>query len=201
MGEKGSAKRNRIIAAADTLFYEQGYNLTSFSDIAEAAGLPRGNFYYYFRSKEEILAAVIDHRLQHIRVLLNDWNTTWQDPRERLKRFVQMLRNSADELMRLGCPIGSLSSELGKTQRPLQSQARAMLDLFRDWIAEQLAALGMTEPDIETCALHLITVGQGISLVASVYQDRTMLTREATALDDWIDALGATDARAQGTSR
>lgn len=193
MGEKGSANRDRIIAAANTLFYEQGYNRTSFSDIAEAAGLPRGNFYYYFRSKEDILAAVIDLRLAHIRTLLDDWNTSYDDPRERLKRFVQMLRNSADEIRRYGCPIGSLSSELGKTQRLLQSQARAMLDVFRHWIGEQLSALGVAPSEAEACAMHMITIGQGISLVVSVYQDDALLTREAAALDAWIDALGKTE--------
>ena len=49
MGTKGENNRTRIIEAADQLFYKHGYNQTSFSDIADITGIPRGNFYYYFK--------------------------------------------------------------------------------------------------------------------------------------------------------
>ena len=55
MGTKGENNRARIIEAADELFYKRGYNQTSFSDIADITGIPRGNFYYYFKTKEGIL--------------------------------------------------------------------------------------------------------------------------------------------------
>ena len=48
MGTKGEGNRQRIIEAADNLFYRRGYNQTSFQDISDATGIPRGNFYYYF---------------------------------------------------------------------------------------------------------------------------------------------------------
>ena len=46
--------------AADRLFYRQGYEHTSFADIADAVRISRGNFYYHFKTKDEILDAVID---------------------------------------------------------------------------------------------------------------------------------------------
>ncbi|HSX63230.1 MAG TPA: helix-turn-helix domain-containing protein, partial [Pseudoxanthomonas sp.] len=51
------ATRDHIVEAADQLFYQQGYERTSFSDIAEAVQISRGNFYYHFKSKDEILDA------------------------------------------------------------------------------------------------------------------------------------------------
>jgi len=187
MGSRGTANRARIVEAANALFYQRGFNQTSFSDIAEAAGLPRGNFYYYFKSKEEILGAVIEHRTAAIRAMLADWEQALPEPRARLKRFVQMLRNSADDLARYGCPIGSLTVELGKTQLHLQSRASAMLQLFRDWLAGQIAALG--HADADALAMHLLTVGQGISLMTSAYHDPDFVRREASGLDAWLDAL------------
>ena len=44
MGTKGTTNRQRIVEAADRLFYVRGYNQTSFSDISDATGLPRGNY-------------------------------------------------------------------------------------------------------------------------------------------------------------
>ena len=61
--------RDQIVDAADQLFYQQGFEHTSFADIANAVNISRGNFYYHFKTKDDILDAVIDLRLantQHI---------------------------------------------------------------------------------------------------------------------------------------
>lgn len=54
---KYNGKRNRaeIIQAAGTLFLEHGYAKTSLKDIADVAGVPIGNMYYYFKTKESLL--------------------------------------------------------------------------------------------------------------------------------------------------
>ncbi|TNF20020.1 MAG: TetR/AcrR family transcriptional regulator, partial [Pseudomonadales bacterium] len=59
----GMTTRERIVSEADRLFYERGYEHTSFADIADAVGISRGNFYYHFKSKDEILDAVIGDRM------------------------------------------------------------------------------------------------------------------------------------------
>ncbi len=58
-----SATRERIEEKADALFYEAGFEATSFADIADAVGISRGNFYHHFKSKDDILDAVINRRL------------------------------------------------------------------------------------------------------------------------------------------
>ena len=52
-----------IVATADDLFYRRGFDHTSFADIATAVGISRGNFYHHFKSKDDILEAVILKRL------------------------------------------------------------------------------------------------------------------------------------------
>ena len=46
--------RAQIVEAADQLFYERGFEHTSFADIAAQVQISRGNFYYHFRTKDEI---------------------------------------------------------------------------------------------------------------------------------------------------
>ena len=46
----GQTTRDQIVQAADQLFYRQGYEHTSFSDIADSVKISRGNFYYHFKS-------------------------------------------------------------------------------------------------------------------------------------------------------
>ncbi len=185
MAEKGEVSRQQIVETANRLFYQRGYNQTSFSDIAEAAAIPRGNFYYHFKTKDDILAAVVDYRIEHIRAMLADWDREFADARPRLRRFIQMVRGSGKDLARYGCPMGSLNIELGKAQPALKARARKMFDLFRDWLAAQLKALG--HKDAAGLALHLLGRAQGIAVVAQVYGDQKYLNQELDQFEAWLD--------------
>lgn len=187
--EKAVSNRSRIIQAANTLFYHRGYNKTSFHEIADATGIPKGNFYYYFRSKDDLLKAVIEDRVVRIQAMLADWDALSPDPRARLVRFVQMLVGNCDELVRYGCPLGSLNAELGKTQPALKTEAAKLFDVLVEWIARQLAALGFKEARARALALTLTARAQGITLMSNVYENDDFLRAEATALERWIASL------------
>lgn len=178
---KGQEFRQHIVEIANQLFYQRGYNQTSFTDIAEAAEIPRGNFYYYFKSKDEILDAVVELRLQGIRTMLAEWDATIAAPRDRLKRFVQILLNSEQDILRYGCPLGSLTVELSKTQLALQSRAREMFALFSDWLRDQFQSLGCARVSREN-ALHLLATMQGVSLIVNAFEDSVFLHKEAARL-------------------
>lgn len=184
---QGEAVRREIVAAANRLFYHRGYNQTSFSDIAQAAWIPRGNFYYYFKTKDEILGAVIDARIESIRTLLAEWDAAESDPRQRLKYFAQMIRDSEKDMLRFGCPMGSLNIELGKAQPVLKAKAKKMFDLFIEWLTQQLAALGVK--DAARMALQIMGRVQGVAVMTQVYGDRDYLRTQLAELDAWVEAL------------
>lgn len=188
MKDKGETNRQKIIEAANALFYQRGYNQTSFSEIAEAAGIPRGNFYYYFKSKDEILESVIAQRNERIAGMLEQWEREIPEPRERLKRFVQILNNSVDDVIRYGCPMGSLNAELGKTQPDLQAQAAKMFSLMRDWLQQQFVDIGY-KAQAKDYAMKLIVRAQGIALMTNVFSDKKLLQNETDELTQWVDAL------------
>lgn len=189
-GRKGEKTRTDIVECAKRLFYEHGYDGTSFSDIVDASGLYRGNIYHYFKAKDDILLAVIDQHLGEFRALLEQWEKTCPEPRARLHAFVAMIAARRIELIQFGCPIGTLNSELGKDRRDLQETAAALFDLFRDWLAKCFGDLGYPEQAAEL-ALHLLGRAQGITVLAQVYRDAAYLARETALLDSWIEQLEA----------
>ena len=142
MAKKSERTRQRVVEAANRLFYHKGYNQTSFSDVVDAAGVPRGNIYYYFKTKDEILEAAIRYRVERISQMLEAWTGTYRTPIERLHRFIAILTNSADSIMRYGCPMGTLNTELGKDQAVLQEQAENLFKLFENWLSDQFSELG-----------------------------------------------------------
>ena len=59
-------KRTRLVDSANQLFHEQGVSNTTLANIAQLAEVPLGNVYYYFKSKESIVLAVIEFRRRQL---------------------------------------------------------------------------------------------------------------------------------------
>jgi AcrR family transcriptional regulator len=187
MGTKGENNRVRIIEAADELFYKRGYNQTSFSDIADITGIPRGNFYYYFKTKDDILAAVVEARIRHYQEGLHNCDNISDNPRERLLAFVDNMAANEDAVVDSGCPIGSLCAELAKDTDALQSKAREVFELLRDWISRQFEEMGFA--DAENKAMDMLARMQGVAVMASAFKDNTYLQRSIDDLKSWINGL------------
>ena len=188
ISKKGEQTRTDIVECAGRLFYELGFEGTSFSDIVEASGLFRGNIYHYFKTKDEILKAVIEQHLNVYREILATWDVELKDARARLIAFVDMITGRKAELVEYGCPIGSLNTELAKDRRDLQQAASAMFDLFRDWLATCFRELGKAS-EAESLALHLLGRAQGIAVISHVYRDTKLLRHETRLLRNWIKQL------------
>lgn len=185
MGQKGDTRRQCIIAAADQLFYEQGYENTSFSDIADAVDISRGNFYYHFRSKDEILSAVLKARLEDIHAMLEEWENKYPDPKQRIARYIDILTTNQTNVAKHGCPVGSLCNELAKLRHDMQDQASEIFALFRDWLSAQFRLLGQTR-NARPLAMHLLARGQGIASIAHAFQDTKFLQTEVKNLKAWL---------------
>jgi TetR/AcrR family transcriptional regulator, transcriptional repressor for nem operon len=180
-----TSTREQIVAAADRLFYEHGFGHTSFTAIADAVGISRGNFYYHFRSKDEILAAVIEFRVESTRGMLREWDTAATDPVERIRRFIRIVLTNGADIRDFGCPVGTLTAELAKLRHPSRPEATALFTLFRRWLAEQFTALGHASTADEK-ALHVLAFSQGVATLANAFGDEDFVRREVDRLDDWL---------------
>ncbi|TDQ83096.1 TetR family transcriptional regulator [Dongia mobilis] len=184
-----SETRAGIVAAADELFYRQGYAHTSFADIATAVDLSRGNFYYHFRSKDEILAAVIATRLKRTEMMLADWEKAAVDPLVRIRCFIDIVIRNRAEIKRFGCPVGSLTTELAKLGQQGGGEARRIFDLFRCWLARQFAALGLAASAADAAALHLLAWSQGVAVLANVFHDEAFIRREVREIEARLQSM------------
>ena len=187
MSETKQDNRERIIDAANRLFYIKGYNQTSFADVADEVGISKGNLHYHFRSKDDLLEAIISLRMQVIQNNLVQWAKEFPDPKDKLRRFAQMLLNEEADLVRYGCPLGSLNMELGKTQPALRDMSREMFDQFQHWLEKAFQQMGCK--DSQSLSTHLLTVAQGAALMSYVYADSDLLKSEYEKILEWIDSL------------
>ena len=179
--------REQIVEAADRLFYEHGYARTSFADIAGAVQISRGNFYYHFKSKDEILDAVIALRLANTRRMLAQWEAADPQPAARIRSFIHILLANRAKIMRYGCPVGTLCAELAKLDHVAQAAAADIFTLFREWLRGQFEQLGLAD-EADALALHVLARSQGVATLAVAFHDEAFIRREVAALSDWLDA-------------
>jgi AcrR family transcriptional regulator len=180
-------KRTRIVATAETLVHEQGFVQTSLADIATASGVPLGNLYYYFKTKDAIGEALIEKKAVAHAALRAKWDAELS-PRERICAFIQTSFETRDSLVRSGCAIGGLCAELHKQPGPLADRATALFDAFLKWLEAQFKALGQGAESREL-AFHLVASLQGASLLAQSFHDARRLTRECKRLEEWARSL------------
>ncbi|MEU3527065.1 TetR/AcrR family transcriptional regulator [Streptomyces sp. NPDC038707] len=186
---QAAQKRRRLAAAAARVLHEQGVERTTLADIAREAGVPVGNVYYYFKTKDElVLAALGEHRdrLDELTAGLD----RLPSPHDRLRALVETWIAERETAARLGSPTGTLAAELGKrADGAPAAESGAVIRRLLDWTAAQFRAWGVPDPDDH--ALTLVSACQGMSLLAHALRDPEVMTREGTRLLRRLDALGA----------
>ena len=187
MPKTKSEKRARLIRTAVKLAYRHGFRETSIADIAEAAKVPVGNVYYYFKTKDEIGEAVVEQHLSEFRALREQWDSKGS-PKERLQACVENTLGNRDMLARGGCAFGTLCSELHKEGGPLAEKSAALIGELLAWIEDQFRADGHGD-DSRGLAIHLLSGLQGVSVLAHGFREPELVVMETKRLQDWIRAL------------
>jgi AcrR family transcriptional regulator len=180
-------KRERLTAAAMQLVHQHGIERTTLADIANAADVPIGGVYYYFKTKDDVIAAVIEAHTQQIKTTLTFIDTHYRSPKTRLKAFVREFTAQGEIVAQYGCPLGSLCSELDKRVRDSGLPVAELMRLPIEWAEGQFRSLG--RPDAPDLAFDLLAAYEGSALLANTMHDPDVLSRAANRIDHWIDTL------------
>ena len=179
--------RERIVEHADRLFYEGGYEHTSFTDIAGRVGISRGNFHHHFKAKDDLLVAVIERRRAATSALLASWDAASTSPEGRLRHFIDIVVTNRVDIVEHGCPVGTLCTELAKAEHPHLTASATLFALFREWLRQQFVDLGANTGAADDRALHLLVLSQGIAVLANTLDDDELIDREVARAHRWLD--------------
>ena len=190
---KGQATRDRIVAAAAALMYQQGVAGTSTEDLQAAAGVSASQIYHYFDDKHSLTCAVIGH-----------WSDTilgFHEPLLARLDDIDALRSWAEVIVeaarandfRGGCPLGSLASELADRDDAARDDVVAGYRRWQGAIRDGLFAMKargalVDGADVDQLAMALLTALQGGLLVAKALRDAEPLR---TALNTTIDHIAS----------
>lgn len=179
-------KRERLVESATGLIHEQGAHRTTLADVAERAEVPLGNVYYYFKSKDELVGAVLDGYKEQAAALTRAFERH-RSPRARLKALIHNWSDMRETVARHGCPMGTLCAELDKDDGGRDRHAAAVMAIIIDWAEGQFQQLGRR--DARDLAIALFAGIQGAALLANTFRDPTILARQGHHLERWIDSL------------
>ncbi len=182
-----SDKKERLLESAKDLIHKQGFNQTSLADIARDSGVPLGNVYYYFRTKEEIGSAVILEHEANIKALLHGFEQTEPDPRQRILLYLNFIIEIKDMTAASGCPIASLCQELDKDRSTLSEKIDAILQFELQWVTEQFEQMGQSQATAH--GQHVIVTICGTGLLANALNESGVVVNEIGRLKAWVESM------------
>ena len=165
--EMRERSRERILTAALGIFAAKGYEASSISDITDAAGVSRGLVAYYFGSKEQLAAELLDRWLDGIAAILTIQGT----PDERLAGIIDgalMAAATALPIQRLAISLMMQPTTHDVFAR-VESAKSARLSLVEDAIRAVFAARGAADPAVEEMLLRATL--EGVTVKLAIYRE------------------------------
>ena len=178
----GRSTREAIIEAASRLIHVHGYNHTSLDDVLRESGAGKGNFYYHFKSKEELGYAILDQIIASFleRTLEPCFAVPDQGALAQIRCFLdrvleaQRARNCVG-----GCPLGNLAAELSDVHEGFRARLASVFAAWRERLtlalrAEQGRGVGdACRP--EAVADFLVASLEGAILLTKLTKDITVM--------------------------
>jgi AcrR family transcriptional regulator len=180
-------KRERLVAAASELVYRQGVARTTLADIAEAADVLVGNLYYYYKTKDDIVAAIVHTHAHQLTSALTALERRHRSPKARLKALVGVLAERRESIAQHGCRYGTLGSELAKRAEGSDPLAAQPIQIALDWAEQQFRAMGRR--DARDLAVELVAAYQGSAVLSNTLGQPELMARQARRLERWINGL------------
>jgi AcrR family transcriptional regulator len=158
-----SAVRERILATADRLFYNEGIHSVGVHRIVDEAAVTRVTLYRHFPSKDDLISAYLERRAQYdrdqIAGIIDEYTG---DPRGALTELAAALTRDDFAAMKRGCPFVNASAEfvVGHPARRYGAQIRAWVT---ERIEELLISLGHRTPAATARQLMMVRTGAVVS--------------------------------------
>jgi TetR/AcrR family transcriptional repressor of nem operon len=168
-----------------------GYHATSLDDVLRESGVGKGNFYHYFKSKEDLGYAILDRIVDSFleRTLEPCFSDPAVRPLSQIRCFLgRVLETQRERNCVGGCPLGNLASELSDVHEGFRTRLAVVFSAWRERLTLALAdaqARGDVGPDCQpaTVAQFLVASLEGAILM-------TKLTKDISVMEQCVTELG-----------
>jgi AcrR family transcriptional regulator len=177
--------RERLLDAADELFYEEGIHIVGIDRVIEKAGVAKASLYSTFGSKDELVRAYLNRKYDQRRTRITQWLTRYSTPRGRLLGVFDALGDTIAQPGYHGCAFANASAESGPG-----SVAEQVTQEYRTWTRSLFTELardaGAADPATLAAQLHLLY--DGVNWAARIDRDLDAAARARAAAEVLLDA-------------
>ncbi len=191
MGRLASDKKERLVRAAAERFHRDGLKGPSIADIARDADVAVGNVFYYFRTKDELIRAVVDHWIGRIHSAM-DSLLPEEPPERRLEAFLDNSAARADVYATTGCPLIALARDLRQSGDALSPLAIDVIRPQIDWIDRMFRAMGIRNKEKHSAAPGILAALQGSLQMAFALGDADIIHATVEELKERVRILKRT---------
>ncbi|MEP7027290.1 MAG: TetR family transcriptional regulator C-terminal domain-containing protein [Candidatus Eisenbacteria bacterium] len=193
--KKGEETRDRILAAATDLIHQRGFKSTGVADILAASGVPRGSFYFYFASKEELGCVLLARYRERQREALEQaFPLDAPVATTILAFFERSARAQAEGGCKSGCLLGNLAAEITDENEDMRRELAGVLQDVQQAMAGAFGA-GQERGELSAdfapgaAADFVLSVFEGSILLAKARRDPRALEASVTMLARYLETL------------
>jgi TetR/AcrR family transcriptional repressor of nem operon len=192
---KGEETRERILAAATELIHQRGFKNTGVAEILAASGVPRGSFYFYFESKEELGCVLLArYRERQREELPGVFPEDAPAIPTILAFFDKSVRSQVEGGCKSGCLLGNLAAEITDEHQGLRRELAGVIEDVERALAGALArgqARGELRADFapDAAATFVLSVFEGSILLAKARREPRALEASMTMLARYLETL------------
>ena len=177
--------RERLLKAADELFYAEGINSVGIDRVIERADVARASLYSTFGSKDELIRAYLEQRMELSKARLLAAVEAHEDPRERLLSVFGVQAATFARPGFQGCAFNRASAE-AQPGSAAYEVPRAYRRWLHDFLRDLAAAAGAPDPDQLASQIHLLY--DGANLAASLDGNTSVTAASRSAAEALLDA-------------
>jgi AcrR family transcriptional regulator len=188
-----SAARERILATADRLFYNEGIHAVGIQRVIAESSVTRVTLYRHFPSKDDLISAYLERRAEYDRAQVGGIIEAHpDDPRQALTELATALTRDDFGAVRRGCPFINASAEFTGTHTSRQ-HAHEIRVWVTDRVEELLRRLGHRDPRSTAAQLMMVRTGAVVSgaLDGNAQLSEDFLSCWEKLVDDGLPARGA----------
>ena len=165
--KKGEESRQRLIECAAELFWKTGYSATGISEILKQTGLPKGSFYFYFKSKDDLATAVTEY---YQKILLEQFRSSSQgnDWESFIEEIFDYLFGRATGQTFAGCPYAVMGMETALSKPAVASVFMEGLKKFEQIFQEVLLYSGLSPDHAKILSQRMLSIYQGYLLLGRI---------------------------------
>ncbi|HXH64656.1 MAG TPA: TetR/AcrR family transcriptional regulator [Mariprofundaceae bacterium] len=181
MADAERGTHERLLNTAVHLLWERSYQGTSVDELCRKAGIRKGSFYHFFRSKADLAAAAIDaawrHTEQAVFAPIFGSDEGGMAQLERLIDRVDEIQgaNLKSRGLYLGCPFGNLGQEMANVDEAIRQAVQRVFARHCDYIEAALQRAGedrdIPPGDMHRRAEQVFALFEGALLMAKVAKD------------------------------